>query len=301
MKLRAVFIFALLFLCTPAPCADARTSARRVRLAVLDFGETDNARRLSDQFSKMLSADAELLMVDRDEARAAARGIGYSGSLNMTLAEARDLGAAIGCDFYLTGDAQSLRRSPSDAPVYYEAYASVFLVSARTGRLRLWERQSFRAETMEAAWRLLLASFESRETLKLYTDALRRAEEDERRAREMALVWNAPLIEEVPEEGSAAAASLRVPQPFRRLRPVYTEAAARAEVEATVDLLVDIDAAGEVARVEVVRWAGFGLDEASVDAVRRMHFRPAMRQGLAIPLRVLLRYNFRKPPKEEKR
>jgi len=60
-------------------------------------------------------------------------------------------------------------------------------------------------------------------------------------------------------------------------------------------VLVDLDARGEVTRVEVVRWAGFGLDEATVDTVRQLHFFPAMRNGVAVPLRVLLRYNFRKP------
>jgi outer membrane biosynthesis protein TonB len=39
--------------------------------------------------------------------------------------------------------------------------------------------------------------------------------------------------------------------------------------------LVDLDATGEVTRVEVVRWAGFGLDEATVETVRRLHFFPA--------------------------
>ncbi len=29
----------------------------------------------------------------------------------------------------------------------------------------------------------------------------------------------------------------------------------------------------------------------------QMHFFPAMRNGTAIPMRVLLRYNFRKPPR----
>jgi hypothetical protein len=49
--------------------------------------------------------------------------------------------------------------------------------------------------------------------------------------------------------------------------------------------------------VYVVRWAGFGLDEATVATVRQMHFFPAMRNGTALPMRVLLRYNFRKPPR----
>jgi hypothetical protein len=29
-----------------------------------------------------------------------------------------------------------------------------------------------------------------------------------------------------------------------------------------------------------------------------MHFFPALKNGTAIPMRVLLRYNFRKPPKD---
>jgi TonB family protein len=64
-----------------------------------------------------------------------------------------------------------------------------------------------------------------------------------------------------------------------------------------VDALVEIGADGEVADVRVVRWAGFGLDEEVVATIRRMHFHPARRDGEPVPVRVLLRYNFRKPPK----
>jgi len=90
---------------------------------------------------------------------------------------------------------------------------------------------------------------------------------------------------------------LRLPRPFRRLVPSYPQAAADAEVEATIDVLVDIDAKGEVIRVEVARWAGFGLDDSTVKTVQQLHFFPPMRNGVPVPLRVLLRYNFRKPPR----
>ncbi|HMJ25885.1 MAG TPA: energy transducer TonB, partial [Pyrinomonadaceae bacterium] len=86
-----------------------------------------------------------------------------------------------------------------------------------------------------------------------------------------------------------------------RVKPPYPDTAARAEVEATVDVLVDIDARGEVGRVEIARWAGYGLDQSVTDTVTQMHFFPAMRDGVAIPMRVLLRYNFRKPPPEPNR
>ena len=99
------------------------------------------------------------------------------------------------------------------------------------------------------------------------------------------------------KDKSAAAEGLRLPRPYRRFQPAYPETAAHAEAEATVDVLVDLDASGEVMHVEVARWAGFGLDEATIETVRHLHFFPAIRNGMPIPLRVLLRYNFRKPAK----
>ena len=213
----------------------------------------------------------------------------------MSLEEARDLGAAIGCDFYVIGDAQTLRRSPSTGPAYFESYASIFLVSARTGKLISWERPSFEVTTAEPAERLLLEQLAKDVTRRRYLIAIERAKEDERHEREIAVERNTPVIEEVADENSSNAQGLRPPRPYRRLRPAYPDTAARADAEGTVDVLVDLDKEGEVTRVDVARWAGFGLDEATVDTVRQLHFFPAMRDRVAIPIRVLLRYNFRKP------
>lgn len=292
---RALILFSCI--CSSALTVLADTQARPIKLAVLDLGMTGTGRRAADKLSRSLISEAGLSLMDRDESGAAARGIGYAGSLNLTTEEARDLGAAIGCDFYLTGDAQTLRRTSSAQPVYYESYASLFLVSARTGRLILWERPSFEATTPDAAEKMLLAELTSRATN--YAKAIRAAEETERNERVLAFTRNAPVIEEAPEETSVQAKGLRLPQPYRRLRPAYPETAARAEAEATVDVLVDIDAEGEVSRVEVARWAGFGLDDAAINTVRQMHFRPAMRDGVPLPMRVLLRYNFARPKKDE--
>ena len=217
----------------------------------------------------------------------------------MTLQEARDLGGAIGCDFFLTGDAQTLRRSSFARPVYYEAYASIFIVSARTGRLVLWDRPAFEAAAADEAEKSLLDELTLRaaryvEVIRaaLFAERAERAQMIERASAE------APLIEDAPEDEAAAAREhIRLPQPYRRLRPAYPETAARADAEATVDVRLEIDAEGEVARVEVMRWAGFGLDEAAVATVRQLHFRPATRDGAPVPIRVLLRYNFRRPPK----
>ena len=269
-----------------------------LRVAVLDFGETETGRKASEALFVALGREPRLRVLDRALSRAAAHGVGYAGSLNLSLTEARDLGAAIDCDFFITGDAETLRRSSSARPVYYEAYASVFIVSARTGRLVSWQRIREEAATPAEAERLVLEGLGKPDQATAVRVAMARAQEEERLRRERELRRDdaSPGIEDEPEEGSAAAAGYRPPQPFRRLRPAYTEAAERAAAEATVDVAVEISAEGEVRATEVVRWAGFGLDESVTSTVRQLHFRPAMRDGVPFPVRVLLRYNFRRPP-----
>jgi TonB family protein len=277
--------------------ARAQTTERPLSLAVLDFGDSALGRLASEKLASNLKGEA-VVILDRDQVRAAARGAGYSGSINLPLNEARNLGAVLGCEFFILGDAQTLRRSPSAGPVYFESYASIFLVSARTGRLVSWERPSFRGITPAAAEGALLLELSSRDARQRKLISLRRAQEHERGERELSVDQQAPIIEEAPDDDKRAEAEgLRLPRPFRRLIPAYPETAVLAEAEATVDVLVDLDASGEVTRVEVARWAGFGLDETTVETVRRLHFFPAMRDGVAIPIRVLLRYNFRKPPR----
>jgi TonB family protein len=294
--------------CVVAVCAstllmgsrvDAQTDSRPIRVAVLEMGETPISLRATTSTWGALSSN-RLLLTSLEESHAAARGVGYAGSLNMTLEEARDLGAAIGCDYYVIGDAQTLRRSSSAKPVYYEAYASIFIVSGRTGRLVLWDRPSVEAAAADQAEGLLLTDLGKRAAR--YIDAIQRAQTADREERVQAWERVTAVIEDAPDDEDAAARDgIRLPQPYRRLRPAYTDAASRAEAEATVDVSLDIDVDGEVSRVEIVRWAGFDLDEATLNTVRQLHFRPATRGKVPIPMRVLLRYNFRRPPKEGKR
>jgi TonB family protein len=292
--------FLIVFLIWPVSPASISSLAqqRRVSVAVLGFGDSGIGRLASESLAANLESVPELLILDRDQARTAAKGAGQIASLNMSLQEARGLGDAIGSDYYIVGDAQTLRRSPSVGPPYFESYASVFLVSSRTGRLLIWQRPNFRAATAVAAEKLLLADLSSGATRSRNLVAIRQARGDERMKREMAIESSAPLIEAAPDDDKTAQAEgLRLPRPFRRFSPPYPETAASAEVEAIVDVLVDLDINGEVSNAEVARWAGFGLDEATLETVRQLHFFPAMRNGTPIPLRVLLRYNFRKPPK----
>jgi TonB family protein len=290
----------LLFMTAVTFTGSAQPIARPVRVAVLDFGETQTGRRVAEKLAQAIASQPsqnEFQLIDRDQSRAAALGTGYGASLNMSLEEARNLGAAIGCDFFLTGDAQTLRRSPSDSRIYFDSYASVFLVSARSGRLVSSNLNWAKGPTNDGAEADLLADLSSARTRNSYHSAMHKALKDESAERAHAIENNTPIIEVMADESSESQNGTRPPRPFLRVKPEYTKAAALTEVEAIVDALVDIDEKGEVGRVEIARWAGYGLDQSVIDTVRQMHFFPAMRNRVAIPMRVLLRYNFRKPPK----
>jgi TonB family protein len=296
-KVASLTVLAGLFLLASVSSVEAQASKRRFVVAVLDLGKTTFAQDAGDTFSSSLKLQKFIEVIDRDQARAAARGAGYAGSLNLSIAEARNLGSVLGCDFFVLGDAQTLRRSPSTGPVYFESYATIFLVSARTGRLIMWERPNFRAPNAAAAERSLLNELANATLRNHILVAARQAEENERAERAIIVDSETPVIQEAPDDEKVAEAEgLKLPKPYRRFVPAYPETAAAAEAEATVDVLVDLDSGGEVTRAEVVRWAGFGLDQATLETVRKLHFFPAMREGIAVPIRVLLRYNFRKPP-----
>ena len=273
----------------------AQNNSRPTSVSVLDFGSSSFAPIATTTIRQTLSKIEGLAVLDASLTRAAAKGAGYSGSLNLLVSEARDLGAALSSDFYLIGDAQTLRRSSSATPIFFESYCSVFVISSRSGRLVLWDRLSADSSTPVQAEQRLIGQLQDRSLANRLSAAIKKAQDDERALRAV-VNSTAPLIEAAPDDEKVAEAEgLRLPRPFSRSRPAYPLSAAKADAEATVDVLVDIRADGEVDNVEVVRWAGFGLDEATVATVRQLHFFPAMRNGIPVPLRVLLRYNFRKP------
>jgi TonB family protein len=297
---RLFLALVLLALCAhaarPSPAVVSAAPLPPAIIAVLDFGDTPTGRRAADELWGEMSARHEgtgFAQMNRGAARAAAKGAGYSGSLNLSLEEARDLAAALGCDFFFTGAADTVPRQPAGRPVHYESYASVFIVSGFTGRLVLWEHLSAEAATAAEAGNSLADKLRARAAV--YVTSFHRARADERAEQRVRVESDTPVIEEVPDEKSPEAKNFRVPLPYRRLRPEYTEAASRVNAEAVVDALVELDAEGEVRGVEIVRWAGYGLDESVAQTIRQMHFRPALRDGQPVPVRALLRYNFRRP------
>jgi hypothetical protein len=105
----------------------------------------------------------------------------------MATAEARTLGAVMGSDFFVLGDAQTLRRSPSSGAIYFESYASIFVVSSRSGRLVDWQRLSFQAAAQDAATKLLVNALSQAAFSDRVVASIRQAAQDEKTSREAAI------------------------------------------------------------------------------------------------------------------
>jgi protein TonB len=72
----------------------------------------------------------------------------------------------------------------------------------------------------------------------------------------------------------------------------YPAAAKRAEIEGAVRLQVDIDAAGAVSQVLLLRGLGYGLDEAAMAALRQCRWRPGKVGDDAVATRIVYTYRF---------
>ncbi len=268
-----------------------------IRLAVVDLagddrGEATSLLRSLASASKSPSLDLPSFdPIDDDLVKAAARGAGYDGSLNLSRDEARALGQSLGCDFYLLGKVLIARRAVSAERFYFEALSGLFLVEARTGALTLFTLDRAKADGDEQARALLkelIASQWSRCAKAAILAWRKRAVEIENVGK-----VSAPLIEVFSDDFSAQ--GIEPPVFYQRLKPAYTEEADLAGITATVELEAVFGDDGRVGEVEVARWAGFGLDEAAMATVRQLRFKPARRDGKNVTIRGLVRYTFRRP------
>ncbi|HMD99039.1 MAG TPA: TonB family protein [Terriglobia bacterium] len=75
--------------------------------------------------------------------------------------------------------------------------------------------------------------------------------------------------------------------------PPYSEEARKAKWQGTVVLWIIVDAQGNVSDVRVARPLGLGLDEKAVETVKTWKFKPAMRGGSPVAVRVSVEVTFR--------
>src|SRR5690242_9844949 len=92
--------------------ADIVTQQTTVRVAIVGFsGRQESNDALEAALRGGLAASAQVALIDPAQVKPAMAGVGYDGSINMSRDEARRLGAAIGCDFFIIGKRDAFTRS----------------------------------------------------------------------------------------------------------------------------------------------------------------------------------------------
>ena len=268
--------------------ATAPSSERPLRVALIGF-VGDGAREFESPLKDALARDVRLLMIDPSQLQTALAGIKYDGSINMSKGEARRIGAAVGCDFFILGKAEVFTRSEREKEEHEEAFIGVMIVDGRGGGLASFHFINERASTKQAATAAVIKSLGAHVASFVERMNLFRAER-ERAPKQSDL----EKVEDMTDAELASGASFKAPEFENRVKPEYTKEANLANIAATVEATAVFRANGEVSEIEITRWAGFGLDEAAEQAIRQLKFKPATRDGQAVSVRAGVRYNFRR-------
>lgn len=252
-------------------------SASAETFAVIAPENTELSAQAADAFSSELGKRFKVL--DRDLSEAAFRAFEFTSPFNLDLETARNVGAAIGSANFVLLKAGVQRRSKFGRGTYYESHVAVFVIDSATGRMTSFTISLGEEDSELKAVETMIGSARS-EAVLLVSNAESRLS--------AGLPYDPP-----PELSGKENEIIRPPMPYSRIKPAYPQIADLLGIEATVDVDVAISGDGSVEKVDIIRWAGFGLEESVKEAIRTMRWRPAERDGEFLPMRVLLRYNFR--------
>lgn len=190
-----------------------------------------------------------------------------------------------GSDLIVFVKAQALRRHSFELGDHYESWAAVFLVEGRSGALIAHRLESGIGKTEKDSIDKLLARTD--EAMNGISDAVANSKRSS--------VAEIKSVASAPASNSKDAGGFVAPIPFSRIKPEYTQTAYLYSITATVEIEIDLDETGKITHTQIIRWAGFGLDESVERAVRAMNWRPAYFGKTARPIRFVAQYNFRKP------
>lgn len=215
---------------------------------------------------------------------------GSAINFNPRCEEAQQLGAALGCDFYLQGRVLSARRVNSTGESYFEIQFSLFCIDARTGTLVGFHELKAQGPFPEHARAEAVCQTSRLATTVVHDfQAFRKQQLSQRNDSAADTVLDL-RSGEVPED-------VTLPIFLKRPRPTTTEAARDASIEAKVEAEIVFGITGKVEDIQIVRWAGYRLDEAVLQAIRDYAFKPATQGGSPVRIKLLAEFNFRRQEK----
>ena len=98
------------------------------------------------------------------------------------------------------------------------------------------------------------------------------------------------LVARVSQE--ACTEELKKARLLRQVQPKYSNAAALANVRGVIRVEFDIDERGVVKGVRIVRGLGYGLDEAALEAAKKIEFSPATLCGKPVASKFTLAFRY---------
>ena len=286
---------AIACLLLPAAFSQSPALALRppLRVAVVGF-RSGSPPEIATVLASTLEGSGKVLIVEPSQFQPALNALGYKGSLNMSTEEARRLGSAIGCDFFVIGKAEVLTRSARAKESHQEALVAVMIVDGRGGTLAVFDLLAGQAESSEKAVARLSKTLAARASGYLDQMTQFRASRESVLAVPATRAAETERIEDIPPERSPQAVGFKPPEFLSRVKPEYTPEAERADINATVEVMVVLLSSGQVGEAKITRWAGFGLEDSALRAIRQLKFNPATRNGHPISVRAMIRYNFRR-------
>ena len=87
--------------------------------------------------------------------------------------------------------------------------------------------------------------------------------------------------------------NVTAPIPIYSPDPGYSEEARKAKYSGVAVVVAIVDAQGNVSDVQILKPVGLGLDEKAIEAVKQWKFKPAMRNGTPVKVRVNIEVTFR--------
>jgi len=83
------------------------------------------------------------------------------------------------------------------------------------------------------------------------------------------------------------------PSLLSKVEPEYSKEALKAHIEGTVILYIVVDPEGKATNFRVVRGLGYGLDEKSIEAVKKWKFRPGTKDGKPVNVAATIEVNWK--------
>ena len=125
-------------------------------LAILDPVKNSQSVELTEKLSELLSE--KTLVLDASLVNVVFQSKKFANPFNLSIDESKNMGASIGCSFFVVVKTDTQRRSSFERNEYYESHLAMYLVSSRTGKLVSWKFTKFEEDTPDLSKKRLFES-----------------------------------------------------------------------------------------------------------------------------------------------